>query len=72
MSEMPAAASLHAKGDSDFVITANARTLERFKKIAEAGGASEQFTIESDEGPSMGGDASAPTPLAYLTAALAF
>lgn len=63
---------LRPEQNRDIVISAHARTLERFKKVAEAGGPSERFTIECDEGERMGGDGSAPTPLTYLTAALAF
>lgn len=63
---------LRAQQHFEFVITAEARTLEKFKKVATVTGRTDSYTIESDEGGPVGGDASAPTPLMYLTAALAF
>tara|TARA_Y100000814_G_scaffold33469_2_gene21501 strand:+ start:53 stop:304 length:252 start_codon:yes stop_codon:yes gene_type:complete len=45
-----------------------AKTAERQAKVATFG----KFTIHCDEGASMGGDDSAPPPLAYFAASVAF
>ncbi|PYM19516.1 MAG: osmotically inducible protein OsmC, partial [Candidatus Rokuibacteriota bacterium] len=44
-----------------------------FRKLATVHrGGSGHMTFASDEGPSLGGLGSAPTPLMYFSAALAF
>lgn len=64
--------ALRPDQNRDVVFTARARTLEKFRKVAETAGPHETYTIECDEGRGLGGDNTAPTPLAYFTSALAF
>ncbi|HLQ61651.1 MAG TPA: hypothetical protein VK131_07295 [Candidatus Acidoferrales bacterium] len=45
-----------------------ARSLDHTKKEARVA----DFTISCDEGPALGGSGTAPSPLMYLAAALAF
>ncbi len=59
----------------ELVLEVNAETLGRHKKTAEV--ALKQppgttFTIESDEGPYLDGDDTAPPPLSFLTSSIAF
>lgn len=54
-----------------------ARILEGMRKIAvtyvkRAGGEQEAYALLSDEGPHLGGERSAPTPLTYFVAGVAF
>ena len=51
-----------------FVVEADARMLERMRKQAEARG----FTIFCDERTDLGGDDSAPPPLAYFASSILF
>ncbi len=55
------------------VFEADVRSVTPFLKLATTSrGGSGHMTFVSDEGPSLGGLGSAPTPLMYFTAALAF
>jgi hypothetical protein len=53
---------------------ADVTSVPPFLKIATVhrGGAAGHMTFACDEGPSLGGLGSAPTPLMYFSAALAF
>ena len=55
-------------GGRRFSFHVRAEKGERHRKRATFG----RFTIECDEGPALGGDDSAPPPLAYFASALAF
>jgi hypothetical protein len=72
MPDLEPPVGLRPERDHDVVITAEAWTVRGFKKVANAGGRTARFTIECDEGPGLGGEGSAPTPLTYFTTALAF
>jgi hypothetical protein len=50
------------------IIEADAQTLHGMLKE----GHSRQFTVMSDEGPRLGGDDTAPTPLQYFLLGLGF
>ncbi len=52
----------------EILMEADAETLERMRKEGHARG----FTVYCDEGPRIGGDNTAPPPLAYFALALAF
>jgi len=52
----------------EIVLEADAETLERMRKEGRARG----FTVYCDEGERIGGDNSAPPPLAYFGLSLAF
>jgi hypothetical protein len=52
----------------EITLEADAETLERMRKEGHARG----FTVYCDEGERVGGDNSAPPPLAYLGLSLAF
>ena len=52
----------------EIVLPADAETMERMKKEGHARG----FTVYCDEGERIGGDNSAPPPLAYFGLSLAF
>jgi hypothetical protein len=52
----------------EIVLEADAETMERMWKEGHARG----FTVYCDEGERIGGDNSAPPPLAYLGLSLAF
>jgi hypothetical protein len=52
----------------EIVLQAHAETMERMKKEGHARG----FTVYCDEGERIGGDNSAPPPLAYFGLSLAF
>ncbi|GBD08926.1 hypothetical protein HRbin22_01172 [Candidatus Thermoflexus japonica] len=59
------------------VCEVEARVLEGMRKLAIArvirgDQASEVFTLVSDEGAPLGGEGSAPTPLMYFVAGVAF
>lgn len=64
--------------DRDIRIRVRAKTTDRQKKQAEVwsevGGqpAGSRWAIQCDEGTRIGGDDTAPPPLAYFSAALAF
>ena len=51
-----------------FSIEVDGEALERMRKQANF----REFTIHCDEGPRLGGDDSAPPPLAYFAAAIMF
>ena len=52
----------------EIVLEADAETMERMRKEGHARG----FTVQCDEGERIGGDNSAPPPLAYFGLSLAF
>lgn len=52
----------------EIVLEADAQTLERMRKEGHARG----FTVYCDEGGHIGGDNSAPPPLAYFGLAVGF
>lgn len=52
----------------EITVEADAETLERMRKEGHARG----FTVYCDEGERIGGDNSAPPPLAYFSMSLAF
>jgi hypothetical protein len=52
----------------EIVVEAAAETLQRMRKEGHARG----FTVYCDEGERIGGDNSAPPPLAYFGLAVAF
>ena len=56
------------KGGFRFSLDVHARTAERQQKIATFA----QFSILCDEGAAIGGDDTAPPPLAYFAASIAF
>ena len=57
----------------EIVFEADVSMVTPFLKLATVGrGGGGHMTFASDEGPSLGGLGSAPTPLMYFSAALAF
>lgn len=52
----------------EIILEANAETMERIRKEGPARG----FTVYCDEGERIGGDNTAPPPLAYFGLSLAF
>jgi hypothetical protein len=56
----------------DIVVEANAETLAKMRKEGHAKIRENVYTIYCDEGVNLGGDDSAPPPLAYFCTALAF
>ena len=52
----------------EIILEADAETMERMRKEGHARG----FTVHCDEGERIGGDNSAPPPLAYFGLSLAF
>ena len=57
----------------EIVFEADVASVTPFLKLATVSrGGSGHMTIACDEGPTLGGLGSAPTPLMYFTAALAF
>jgi len=52
----------------EILVEADAETLEKMRKEGHARG----FTVYCDEGERVGGDNTAPPPLAYFGLALAF
>ena len=57
----------------EMVFEADVRSATPFLKLATVSRNGEgHMTFASDEGPALGGLGSAPTPLMYFTAALAF
>ena len=57
----------------EIVFDADVSLVTPFLKLATVGrGGSGHMTFASDEGPNLGGLGSAPTPLMYFSAALAF
>jgi hypothetical protein len=56
----------------EIVIEADAETLEKMHKEGRATIRDRTYTIYCDEGQNLGGDDSAPPPLAYFCTALAF
>jgi hypothetical protein len=60
-------------GRREIVFEADVASVTPFLKLATVSrGGSGHMTIACDEGPTLGGLGSAPTPLMYFTAALAF
>ena len=57
---------IHVK--REITLEADAETLDKMRKEGRARG----FTVYCDEGERVGGDNSAPRPLAYLGLSLAF
>ena len=56
----------------EIVIEADAEALEKMRKEGHAKIRETTYTIACDEGKNLGGDDSAPPPLAYFCTALAF
>ncbi len=59
----------------EIVIEVEAETLERQRKLARVragGGTGSTFEMICDEGVRIGGDDTAPSPLAYFSAGVAF
>jgi hypothetical protein len=56
----------------EVVIEADAEALEKMRKEGHARVRDSVYTIYCDEGANLGGDASAPPPLAYFCTSLAF
>lgn len=56
----------------EIVIEADAEALERMRKEGHAKIRERVYTIYCDEGATLGGDDSAPPPLAYFCTSLAF
>jgi hypothetical protein len=56
----------------EIVIEADAEALEKMRKEGHARVRDSVYTIYCDEGETLGGDASAPPPLAYFCTSLAF
>jgi hypothetical protein len=56
----------------EIIIEADAESLEKMRKEGHAKVRDNVFTIYCDEGATLGGDGSAPPPLAYFCTALAF
>lgn len=54
--------------DREIVLEADAETLEKMRKEGHARG----FTVRCDEAERIGGDNTAPPPLAYFGLSLAF
>ncbi len=61
-------------GAREFTLEVDAEALEKMRKIAlvRLPIINESFTIACDEGTAVGGDNSAPPPLAYFCASIAF
>jgi hypothetical protein len=57
----------------EIVFEADVRGVTPFLKLATVSrGGADPMTFASDEGPNLGGLGSAPTPLMYFSAAIAF
>ncbi|MDR0360317.1 MAG: hypothetical protein LBJ87_12760 [bacterium] len=56
----------------EIAFEARAHARGQFKTAEVRGPHGDTFTVECDEGPELGGQGRAPTPLMYLSAALAF
>ena len=56
----------------EIVIEADAEALEKMRKEGHAKIHETTYTIHCDEGKNLGGDDSAPPPLAYFCTSLAF
>jgi hypothetical protein len=57
----------------EIVFEADVRGVTPFLKVATVSrGGADPMTFASDEGPNLGGLGSAPTPLMYFSAAIAF
>ncbi len=64
-------------GAYEVTFEAEAHALEGMRKLAvvrvrRTGGAAEAYTLVCDEGAHLGGEGSAPTPLTYFVAGVAF
>ena len=62
------AANEQGPGFGAVTIEADVVALEKMRKEGTAGG----FTVYCDEGPRLGGDATAPAPLRYFALAVGF
>ena len=63
----------HAVRSREIVFEADVTSVTPFLKLATVSrGGTGHTTFVSDEGPNLGGLGSAPTPLMYFSAALAF
>jgi hypothetical protein len=56
----------------EIVLEADAEALEKMRKEGHAKVREKVYTIYCDEGANLGGDDSAPPPLAYFCTSLAF
>jgi hypothetical protein len=68
---------VHGPSVYEVTFEAQAWALEGMRKVAvtrvtRPGGPAEAYTLVSDEGPHLGGEGSAPTPLTYFVAGVAF
>ncbi len=68
---------MQAPGTHEVVFETEAWTLEGMRKVAvtrvrRPTGPTEAYTLVSDEGPHLGGEGSAPTPLTYFVTGVAF
>ncbi len=62
-----------ARSEREIVFEADVSSVTPFLKLATVSrGGDGHMTFASDEGPSLGGLGSAPTPLMYFSAAIAF
>lgn len=61
-------------GAREFVFEVDAEALEKMRKVAhvQIPLLQESFTIPCDEGEAVGGENTAPPPLAYFCASIAF
>lgn len=64
-------------GVYEVTFEAQARALDGMRKLAvirvqRPTGPGEAYTLVCDEGPDLGGEGSAPTPLTYFVAGVAF
>ncbi|MBI1848667.1 MAG: hypothetical protein HY294_15495 [Candidatus Rokubacteria bacterium] len=63
----------HTVTSRDITFEADVTSVTPFLKLATVSrGGGDHMTFACDEGPSLGGLGSAPTPLMYFSAALAF
>jgi len=78
IAERREAMEARARDDYQIACEADAQTLEGMRKLAvvrltrRGETAAEVFSLVSDEGPHLGGDSSAPTPLMYFVAGVSF
>jgi len=69
----PAPNPTDAQGRRTITLHVEAETVERqLKHAVISGGSTSPFEAYCDEGPYLGGDDSAPSPLAYLSLGIAF
>jgi hypothetical protein len=68
---------MSSPGVYEVTLEVEARVLDGMRKLAvtrvhRPGGPAEAYSLVSDEGPHVGGEGSAPTPLTYFVAGVAF